>query len=201
MRESKTEADRKQVTAAISKKALIPLYLAIPAFYFLPVGIPTIIANVKYRIKKAAKDALTNSMGLPSADSVTGQIVGDVTNAADEATGGCLSSLGNFFRSLMIVLTILMAVIWVIWCIVMTFRHFDNKLTVVNGDVYCSSRGQHLSTTLTEIDNVFIEQSIWGKLFDYGNITVAAKNGSLTVRNIANPNDIANILKSSLQTA
>ena len=82
----------------------------------------------------------------------------------------------------------------------MTFRHFDNKLTVVNGDVYCYSRGQHLSTTLAEIDNVFIEQSIWGKLFDYGNITVATKNGSLTVRNIANPNDIANILKSSLQT-
>lgn len=114
MRESKTDGDRKQVTAAISKKALIPLYLAIPAFYFLPVGIPTIIANVKYRIKKAAKDALTNAMGLPSADSVTGQIVGDVTNAADEATGGCLSSLGNFFRSLMLVVTILMAVIWVI---------------------------------------------------------------------------------------
>ena len=83
----------------------------------------------------------------------------------------------------------------------MTFRHFDNKLTVVNSDVYCYSRGQHLSTTLAEIDNVFIEQSIWGKLFDYGNVTVAAKNGSLTVKNIANPNDIANILKSSLQTA
>lgn len=89
MRENNTDADRKQVTAAISKKALIPLYLAIPAFYFLPVGIPTIIANVKYRIKKAATDALTNSMGLPSADSVTGQIVGGVTNAADEVTGGC----------------------------------------------------------------------------------------------------------------
>lgn len=201
MQANKMDLSRKQAKAEISKKALIPLYLAIPAFYFLPIGIPTIIANVKYRIKKAAADAIKNATGLPSADSIKGSITDEVTNAIDEGTGGCLSSLGNFFRSLMLVVTILMAVIWVIWCIVMTFRHFDNKLTVVNGDVYCYSRGQHLSTTLAEIDNVFIEQSIWGKLFDYGNITVAAKNGSLTVRNIANPNDIANILKSSLQTA
>lgn len=201
MQANKMDLSRKQAKAEISKKALIPLYLAIPAFYFLPIGIPTIIANVKYRIKKAAADAIKNATGLPSADSIKGSITDEVTNAIDEGTGGCLSSLGNFFRSLMLVVTILMAVIWVIWCIVMTFRHFDNKLTVVNGDVYCYSRGQHLSTTLAEIDNVFIEQSIWGKLFDYGNITVAAKSGSLTVRNIANPNDIANILKSSLQTA
>lgn len=201
MQANKMDLSRKQAKAEISKKALIPLYLAIPAFYFLPIGIPTIIANVKYRIKKAAADAIKNATGLPSADSIKGSITDEVTNAIDEGTGGCLSSLGNFFRSLMLVVTILMAVIWVIWCIVMTFRHFDNKLTVVNGDVYCYSRGQHLSTTLAKIDNVFIEQSIWGKLFDYGNVTVAAKNGSLTVRNIANPNDIANILKSSLQTA
>ena len=73
MLESKTDGDRKQVTAEISKKALIPLYLAIPAFYFLPVGIPTIIANVKYCIKKAAKDALTNAMGLPSRTALRGK--------------------------------------------------------------------------------------------------------------------------------
>ena len=200
MQADKMDLSRKQAKAKISKKALIPLYCAIPAFYFLPIGVPTIVANVKYHAKKAAADAITNATGLPSTDSIKGAITGGVTSVIDEGTGGCLTSVGNFFRSLLLVLTIIIAFIWVIWCIVMTIKHFDNSLTISEGNVYCSSEGQNLSTTLAEIDNVFIEQSLWGKFFDYGNITVAAKNGSLTVKNIDNPADMANILKSSLQS-
>lgn len=191
--------ENKQIKAKISAKALIPLYLAVPMFYFLPVGVPTIVSTVKHRVKNAAIDAVKNAAGLSSADFDVPDITGQATSAIDEISGGCLSSVGNFIRSFLLVMTVLIAAIWVIWCIVMTIKHFQNSLSINYDDVYCSSGGNNLSTTLYEIDNVFTEQSIWGKLFDYGNITIAASNGSITVRNIAHPADIESILKSKIR--
>ncbi len=186
-----------KLKAKVSIPAIFVLYLAIPAFIFLPTIIPTIILNVKYQLKKAAVDVVTNVTGLPPVDSIQGEIndiTSDITSAADEGTGGCLTSARNF----MVTMTSILLIVWGFWCVVMTFKHFNNKLSIDGETVNCSSGRNKLTTSLNKINNVFMEQSIWGKLLNYGNITISAQNGSVTVKNINNPNKYADVLKSEI---
>lgn len=189
---------REQITAKISKKALIPVYFSIPAFYFLPSGITALIIGLKQKAKQAAADAALKAIGAPDINEVTGEIssavFGEVTDGVRQAT----STVGQVFKGIFIFFSALVALVWFIWCIVMTARHFKNSLTIDGDDVACSAKRQKFFTTLDKIDNVFVEQSLWGKLFDYGNITIAAQNGSITVYNIADPKSLDAVLKSKI---
>ena len=78
---------------------------------------------------------------------------------------------------------------WLVWCLLMTYRHFQYKFVMTNQRVLGVAKGELLEASLNEVKNANIEQSIWGKLFRYGAVTVQTAKGTLTFYNIQNPQE------------
>ena len=83
-----------------------------------------------------------------------------------------------------------MVLAWLIWGLVMTYRHFQYKFVMTNLRVLGVARGELLDAPLKDVKNANLEQSIWGKLFRYGAVTVQTSKGTLTFYNIHDPRSV-----------
>lgn len=150
-----------------SKPSIIGLiagYLTLPAFlliYFILFKLPQII-------RKAIVNAVV--------DEITGGSSGD----------GILSRVLDTISGAVIVALI---ILWIVICVVVTIRYFGYRLVITNIRVVGKARVNRMDVKLTDVMNVYIEQSIWGKLLGYGHITVRTKRQALTFKNISNPQD------------
>lgn len=79
---------------------------------------------------------------------------------------------------------------WLALCLILTKRYFSNSLAITNFRVIGKVGDETLESPLDEVKNVFIEQSIWGKLLDFGAIVVSTKQKSLTFKDIDDPERI-----------
>lgn len=100
--------------------------------------------------------------------------------------GGLLSQVVNVLSSTVITACV---IIWLALCVISTVRYFGYRLVITNSRVVGKARGQMMDLPLTEVMNVYTEESLWGKLFGYGHVTVRTKKQALTFKNISNPKD------------
>jgi len=82
---------------------------------------------------------------------------------------------------------VILAIIWFFLCLTLTYRHFNYHLAITDSRVIGKAGAEELNSPLNEIVNVFIERSIWGKLLNYGAVTVQTKKKTLTFYNVESP--------------
>ena len=121
-------------------------------------------------------------------------IIGTVVEAV-----GFGSGLLNFFSTVFTVIAVILGIVWAGVCVVMTLKHFSYSLTVTDFRVIGSARCVKVDAPLSEVVNVFLEQPLLGKLFHYGNINVYTRRGSVTVKNLKNPEEFYRILLSKAE--
>ena len=100
----------------------------------------------------------------------------------------------GFIKGFLGFIVFLLVAAWLGWCLVMTWRHMRNSLAITNFRVIGKAGDETLDSPLSEVKNVFIEQSLWGKIMGFGSIVVSTKSKSLTFRNIDNPTRVYKLL-------
>lgn len=177
--------------AKLSKWALLVSWLSIPmvfVVYFLFVRLPIMIKNA---IKNAAVDAVEEGLGL-----------GEVSDTIEEAKSGLLSAIfgeieiPTFVYVLIAIPVVLLILAWLGWCLFMTYRHFQCKLAITDFRVIGKVKDDEMNAPLSDLKNVYIEKSIWGRLFNYGALVIQTRTKTLTFNDIHNPIEIRNILMS-----
>ncbi len=103
----------------------------------------------------------------------------------------------DVFKVVFIIAMILLIPPWVGFCLVMTWRHFRYSLAVTNLRVVGQSEGKTMDSSLSEVKNVMLEQSFWGRLLGYGNLVIQTKSNCLTFRNIHKPKELCELLMCS----
>lgn len=153
-----------------SIRGLIAAYLTLPMFlliYFIFFKLPEIL-------RSAVVDAIKD------------EIAGGSSNSGG-IFSGVLDTISNIYITACII-------IWIAVCVVTTIRYFGYRLVVTNFRVIGKARSKSMDLDLKEVMNVYIEESIWGKLLGYGHITIRTKKQSLTFKNISNPRGFYNKL-------
>lgn len=79
---------------------------------------------------------------------------------------------------------------WFGFSCVSTYLNTQDAVVYTNQRIICSTRTKTLESPLGEIKNIFVERSLFGRLFKYGTITVQTEKGSLTVKNLSDPETI-----------
>lgn len=82
---------------------------------------------------------------------------------------------------------VILVIVWFFLCLTMTYRHFRYHLAITDSRVIGKAGAEELNSPLDELVNVFIERSFWGKLLNYGAVTVQTKKKTLTFYNIESP--------------
>ncbi len=170
--------------AEISISGLVVAWASIPGVFLISL-IFYIIARLPRYIRmvfsRTVKKAILNTFDVSTIkeDDIAG-------NMSEQIFG----SIPDAVLLLLKISVILLVVAWLGCCLVMTYRHFRYCLAITDFRVIGKANGKELSSPHNEVVNVFFEQSLWGKLFNYGNITVHTKKCSLTFRNIKDPKDI-----------
>ena len=95
---------------------------------------------------------------------------------------------------LILIPVILLIIAWLVFCLYKTSQYSRYSLAITDRRIIGRSNDEILDSPLDEIVNVYIEQSLIGKLFNYGNIVVSTKRKSITVRNIQAPSRIHKIV-------
>jgi len=129
----------------------------------------------------AARQAAAEALGLSDGSEV------NVASYVFEQVFGFIPGFAWVLISIPLVGVILA---WLIWCLLMTYRHFQYKFVMTNQRVLGVAKGELLEAKLDEVKNANIEQSIWGNLFRYGAVTVQTTKGTLTFYNIHKPQEI-----------
>ena len=170
--------------AKVSKKALLVTWLAIPAFIYVPATIAYIPTFIKSLVTNKIKDVVFGNVDIPSFPSVWSLLPDEI---------------GNFVRVLVTIPLVLLFLVWLGFCLVQTKRHFQNSLFVTNYRVVGESRQGEIEEELSNIKNVHVEQSLFGKIFNYGAIVINGKKKSLTIKNIDNPKKVHKMLISYVE--
>lgn len=162
---------------------LIMTWISIPGgmlLYWLVVYFPVWL---KSTVSSAFKQDIMSALGVESPESIN-------------ITDYIFRDVPDFVISLISIPFILLVIVWLCWCLVMTGRHFKYSLAVTNFRVIGKAGSEILDSPLNEIKNVFIEQSIWGKLLKYGSVVVSTKSKSVTFKNIHDPYELYRMLMS-----
>lgn len=91
---------------------------------------------------------------------------------------------------------VFLVIAWFGWCMYKSSRYFNYYLALTDLRVIGKAEKEELEAPLDEIVNVFLEQSLCGKIFNYGNIVVSTKRKSLTFKNIHDPKRMHHLIMS-----
>jgi len=170
-----------EAKAKASYKGLLFAWASIPAgalLIWLVFYLPTLI---RLAASSAFKAAVISALGIekPSEISVTDYI---------------FRNIPDFVRGFLGFVIFVLVSAWLVWCLVMTAHCTRNSLAITNFRVIGKAGAETLDSPLDEVKNVFIEQSLWGKLFNFGSVVVSTKRKSVTFRNISEPRIIHSLL-------
>lgn len=183
--------------AVISRAALIMIWVSVPAFLiidFLTVYLPQIIS---YAVNAELKQMLLEQLGLQQL-SFSNLYAAARTDIYSQIFSFLPASFINFVKGLFTAMLIILIIVWLIWACIVTKLNLRYSLVITNMRVLARAKDDVFETSYDEINNVVVGRSIWGKLLRYGEITVQAENGSVTVKNIADAEEIKNLLNAKI---
>jgi hypothetical protein len=178
--------------ARLSKWSLLVSWLSIPMVflvYFLFFRLPVLIKNA---IKNAIVDGIEDGLGLDGASDA-------ISDASSGFFSEILENIPGFVYVLIAIPIVLLVLAWLGWCLYMTHRHFQCSLAVTDFRVIGKVKDDELNAPLSDVKNVYIEKSIWGRLFNYGALVIQTRTKTLTFKDIDNPIEIRNILMSNVE--
>ena len=163
--------------AKTTVRGLIFTWISIPGgmlIYLLIVYAPVLLRS---SFSSSFKKEIMSVMGLESSESIN-------------ITDYIFRNIPDFILFLIAIPVALLVAAWLGWCLVMTSRHFKYSLAITNFRVIGKAGDDVLDSPLGEVKNVFIEQSIWGKMLKFGSIVVSTKSKSVTFKNIHEPHEL-----------
>lgn len=174
--ESMLKDDEKLVQRSqTSLAAILTIWLSIPLFLllvFLSVFLPLIVRTL---VNSGLRDALAEKLGIE-------------TPTFSDAFRSLFSGLPPFVNTLLISAAALLVAVWFVWACVATRNNSGDELAFSDQRVIGKTKDLFFEAPFCEIKNVFLERSVWGKLFSYGNITIHAEHASsVTFRNLKHP--------------
>lgn len=158
------EGERVVGSARISKAAIVILWVSVPCFLLVSFGALYIPPLLR---------------------------VGKVVSLVDEEIGEGLSKAAI---GVLTFIVILLAAVWAGVAAVLTKRNVCFSLIYTNLRVFATTKNEQLEAPVGEIKNVFVGDSLLGKLFGYGNLTVQTERGSITVKNVCEPEELKRAL-------
>ena len=162
--------------ANISKAAILLDWLVLPCLLlllFLSVCLP-VLGSIYSSVKKV--EMIAEILG-----------VEEVTFSDLVAHMGIAFQIPKFLIIFIDVMLGLLIVSWLGWACVKTYTHFGYELIATDKRILLQAKGATLESTWEEVKNIFIGQSVWGKLFHYGNVTIHCSRGALTVKSVTDP--------------
>ncbi len=135
----------------------------------------TLPARIHKWVASKATDVLLDTMGNP------------VEDISAPKLDLFLFEIPTVLKILIFIPIVLLVLAWLGWAVYTTQRLLRNEILHTTERILAYSDGIFFESPLNEIQNAIIERSIWGRLLGYGNIHITAKNGSVTVRSIVNP--------------
>ncbi|MBE5737675.1 MAG: hypothetical protein E7348_04670 [Clostridiales bacterium] len=171
----KVEASEQDtVQATISIKALMVAWLSIPMFYIIPYLFVYIPRYLKMKISGEIEQALQEAINIGQKASVVDVVKQDI-----------FGSISPIFMGIVEFFIGLLFFAWLCWAVGYTIKHFKYKLFYDQKELFGKAGNKEIRIPLEKIDNIFIEDSIWGKLLNYGTITVTSSLGSISVKNVS----------------
>ncbi len=159
---------------SLSKAGLVVAWASIPSVLlvmFLLVYVPHMI---RMAFSRAVKDAIMDQVGVD-------------LNGSNGLSDLIFGNIPPVLIVLLCIPLVLLVAVWFGLCMYKTSRYFNYSLALTDLRIIGKAGQEELNAPLDEIVNVFVERSLCGKLFNYGNIVVATKRKSLTFKNVHNP--------------
>lgn len=158
--------------AKISKSAIIVFWLSIPILLLLILLTAILPQIITVTTNTAIRDAIMAELGIEDLSII-------------QAFTYSLNSLAKVALGFVCFLICLLVLVWLVFCIITTIKLNNYQLIITDKCVYGKANKTSYCIPHNEIKDVFIEQSIWGKLFNYGTVTVYGKGQStVAIRNI-----------------
>lgn len=171
--------------AKISVSALVIAWVSIPAFIIVPylaIIIPNYIRmHVSGEIADMITESLSNGIEMSAFDVVKQELFGEVNPILSGIIG-------------VVIGTLIFA--WLCWATVYTLLHFNYSLSYSDSEVFAKAGRKKITIPFKKMTNIYVEQSLWGKLFRYGSIVITSSIGSVTVKSVANARVFAKKLAS-----
>lgn len=162
----------------ISKRAIIVEWLAVPAVFlvfFLTVCLP---AMIKTLAVDTAKAVFEEAIGIEEAG---------FSDVALHLWRAVMPAVPDWLVVFVQVLVWMVFLAWAGVTLVRTYLHFGYEMILTETRVLARARGALFDCAWNDVKNVFVEQSLWGRLLKYGSVTVQGPRGSVTVRHVADP--------------
>lgn len=164
---------------------LIVTWLSFPAGFLLYWLIVYFPLYVKSLFSSATKAIIMEALNLPTEGS---QGTGfSAAYVADYVAHKFWEPLPGFIKFLIIFPIILLFIAWLGLNLYLTKKHFRYALAITDSRVIGFSGSQEMDVRYDQLVNCFVEQSLWGKLFGYGTVTIQTKKLSLEFHNRKNP--------------
>lgn len=169
---------------------LLITWLTVPGFFLIVFAFTYLPHLLRIAFSRAVRSAIMESVGASSIKEV------DLSSYLFEQIFGAIPT---FVIVLICIPLVLLVLAWFGVCMVMTWRHFRYAIAVTDIRVIGRANGEEMDSPLSEVVDVFVERSLWGKLLGYGNIVVHTKRKTLTFRNIRKPYELHRLLMSYAQ--
>lgn len=173
--------DKKIAQATISIKTLIVAWFSIPVYYIVFSIVSKITGVLSF---------ITNALSLAINGCVDALIVTLLGHYAEDQVSQSVS------QHVTIGLIIFPVAIWLCWAIVYACLHFNYKLYYTNENLIGKAGKKQVNIPLKKINNIFVESSLWGKIFNYGTITITSNVGSISIKSVSNAKVFAKKLAS-----
>lgn len=163
----------------ISKAAILVDWLSIPCvflFFFLTVCLPVIVQTYA---KEEVRNKLLEMLGAEEIGFF--DIMGNL---------GFVIGLPAFVRGFVVFLFVLLGVSWLVFCLIQTKRHFGYEIVITERRILARAKSELFDEEWSRVKNVFVERSLWGKLFRYGTVTIHGVSGSVSVRHVGDPESV-----------
>ena len=76
----------------------------------------------------------------------------------------------------------------------LTKKFKQNELLFTTEEVVGRNKKNVLKIPLKAVSNIYVEKSLWGRIFKYGTITIVSSKGSVSIENIAFADEFADEL-------
>ena len=165
-----------------SKLCLIATWLCLPLMAILMFLITYLPSFFSMLAKSGAEKALEQATGISTG------------NPFSDAFSKAFGYIPTFVWVLIAIPVVILVLVWLGWCLVMTKKHYQYQLAITNLRVIGKAKYDLIDSPLSEVQNVHIAQSLWGKILCYGSITVQTKSGTSTFYNIHQPRELYNLI-------
>lgn len=176
LRERLQEGESIVAEAKISRAAIVIDWVVLPAvllLLFLGVCLPPLL-SIYFGVKQTER--IAQALGI------------EEVNFLDLLLHmGVAFRLPKFLTVFISLTLVLLIVSWLGWACVKTYLHFGYELIVTDRRILLYAKGEYLESKWEDVKNVFVGQSLWGRIFRYGSVTVHTSRGAATVKDVTDP--------------